>query len=280
MTPVNTQKPQEALQRPNTPYTAQPPSGCLNGCQAGTGPARGPVLVHPPTKLCPDCVDKLRTWLRQLPDDYALLRAVMHPGSTPTGTIHRKHPDPPAPLHLEILDLLDTRRGIWYTDDGRPMLSDNRRGLFGVILAWSSTVRQERGLERTCDCGHRRHTGSCPCGCRKWHVTTTLTRECALLSRHLPWICEQDWVHDMCTELRPLVRRLTLAVGGVPRQPTQHVGFCVALIGGEVCGGKLYRDDNGPGVRCVACGDWTDTYRLQELGSRIGLIDGDPQEAS
>jgi hypothetical protein len=71
------------------------------------------VEVEAPAKLCPKCVDRIDGWLRVIPDSYALLPKVVLPCSV-TGnpeSSHMKVPDAPAPMRLDVIDLLDRRPG-------------------------------------------------------------------------------------------------------------------------------------------------------------------------
>lgn len=265
---------------------------CGNGCTTGHGPARTPVLCDGQARLCPACLERLDTWLRQIPETYALLPYVVEHGTVSTNPemATTKRPDPPAPLRLEVMDLLDSRRG-WQYDPvaGHPMLSDNRRGVFGVILEPAARVRLERGLDRLCDCRHSAplhgfrvplaaycHAGKCPC--RAWRVSTTLARECGFLIRHLPWIAVQDWAVEFYEAVKPVARELSDRVGEYRPHP---VGMCVALVWNEtvrtmlLCGGALYRDKAGHGVHCSKCRARTDPARLVEIGRTVGLISDD-----
>lgn len=267
------------------------PQTCVNGCHTGHGPTRQPVTTEGRALICDKCIDRLDTWLREIPDAYTRLGHVIEHGTVPTGpgTTRTKRPDPPAPMRLEIVDLLDTRRGLQYDAANRPLLSDNRRGVFGIILAWSSRLRQERRLRRLCsNCGHvHRHDDRghpedrCACGCTTWQITITLGQECALLGKHLAWISEQEWVGELYAELRQLARQLTDAVGDYRDQPSPRpVGWCVALVpkpglgleGRFICGGPVYLDDDRRGAYCRDCGDHHTADQLRKLGRAVGII--------
>lgn len=267
-------------------YTAVPPQTCLNGCQR---PQDG-VMVAVPCQgaqlLCPECSARIDKWLRAVPDSYALLDEVRDHGTVPSdpGTKHTKRPDAPAPMRLEVDDLLDSRRGYQYDDDGTPILSDNRRGVLGIVHAWAQLIRDQRQQPARCTCGHHAightHYGDIrctakKCGCHGYTpIPPTVTAECELLITNLPWCVEQDFAGDLYDEIRQLHRTLTDTLGDYRARP---VGSCAVL--GErpgvplpvLCGGALVMDREGHGVRCVRCGV---TVRADEGLRELGLIVG------
>jgi hypothetical protein len=291
-------EPQAPLCAVETGHVAVPPNHCLNGCHTGHGADRTPRETEGAALICKRCIKQLDGWLRTIPETYALLPRFIQHGSVETNpeSAHVKLPDPPAPMRLEIVDLLDTRRGTQFDDDGLPMAGvDNRRGVFGTMVAWAGRIHLERNLPRPCDCGHDvlLHRWAVPmvslcranCACANWVVTATLAGECAFITGHLAWVTEQDWVEDLYTELKPLVRELGDAVGDY--RPAA-IGMCLAEVPAPgltavnvLCGGPLYRDEEGHGVHCARCGDKTGIDTLQRLGRVIGILsDTDHQEAS
>lgn len=290
----------EALSAPVGPqsgHVAVPPSECLNGCQEGTGDARGPVLCQPKQRLCKPCVERLSKWLKAIPDTYALLDEVRDHGTVPSdpGTKQTKRPDAPAPMRLEVDDLLDDRRGYQHDDDGTPLLSDNRRGILGVVHSWAELVRDQRRLPRRCTCGHmalgHQPTGAVRCTAKKCtcHGYTphppSVTEECHLLAANLPWATGQDFAGELYEEIRQLNRTLTDTIGDYRARP---VGRCAALKDLEIgdvndpatvqvlCGGALVLDEDKTGVKCLRCGETIQADKgLRELGLIVGAMFGD-----
>jgi hypothetical protein len=232
----------EALRAPvslRDGYTAQPLSHCLNGCDSHSGDARSKVLCEPGKLLCPRCLDRLDTWLRQIPDAYALLPHVVEHGTVAAdpGTKRTKRPDPPAPMRLEVIDLLDSR---------------NQRGVLGQLQPWGDLVRDQRRLTSVC---------------------MGVASECKLLLTHLPWIAEHDWSSDLYDEIRTLHRTLQDTVGEYRPKP---VGKCARLEDGEVCGGALVMDRHGVGVHCLSCpARYEASHELRELGLVVGRMLGE-----
>lgn len=260
-------------------YTATPLRNCLNGCQRGTGPERAPVLCEGHDLLCRDCTKRLAKWLNGLPDTFGLLLWVRHHGSVPAdpGSMHTKRPDPPAPMRLEVVDLLDQRTG---------------RGVLDIVHSWADAVRDERRLPARCVCGHMQlghiTSTSLPwcsasmCDCTEYRPgRPTVTGECHLLAANLPWVVQQPWAGDMYDELQTLHRILADAVGDIRQQPItggRHGAGCVAEApDGGVCGGPLFQAGTGAStkVRCGRCGDTTTVERLQEMGLAVGLLSDD-----
>lgn len=276
--PHSDPEPPAALTAPETGWVAVPPSECLNGCQSRTGDAAAPVACEPDQRLCPACRTRLDKWLRAVPDAYALLPHVVDHGTVAAdpGTKHTKRPDPPAPMRLEVTDLLDTRDG---------------RGVLGVVHSWAELVRDHRHDTRPCTCSHARPTHNrhrCTmigCGCREYMpLDATVSRECAYLIVNLAWCTGQEFAGDLYDEIRVLSRTLNDTVGEYRPKP---VGKCAALrpvpdsTEQVLCGGALVMDREGTGVHCLSCGARHEAnHELRQLGLLVDRIFNPRQEAS
>lgn len=289
------EEPQAPLQPIEGGYVAAPTNECANGCHTGSGGEWHPVETEGTNTICAACIERLDTWLRSIPDLYHQLPIVLEHGTVPAdpGTKQTKRPDPPAPMRLEVTDMLDTRRTVQYDEAGWPILADNRRGVFGALLAWAAQVRRERNLPRVClDCKHEAvlHRALVPfvslcradCACTTWTVRSSVYQEGRFLVQHLAWIAGQPWVSDLYDEMRLLHQQLSDAVGERREQPIaggrrDASAGCVALISEAICGGPLYRHGTGAEttVRCAKCGDTTTVERLQELGLIVGILSDD-----
>lgn len=271
--PHSDPEPPAALRAVESGWVATPPSVCLNGCHSGSGDARRPVETQGPALICTgkgSCTERLTGWLRAIPDAYALLPAVVDHGTVAGNpeNVRVKNPDPPAPMRLEILDLLDQRA---------------ERGALGVLRSWCDLVEDQRHLMRWCDCSHARpsHTGHCTmigCDCRSFtERTVTVYGTVSVLLANLPWATEQDWIGDLYAEIKQLHRQLRDAVGEYRTHP---VGTCKAQPPGQgetaVCGGPLFMDREKRAVRCAECGNTQAADSgLRELGLKVGLIGED-----
>lgn len=264
-------------------FTATPPQTCLNGCQAGSGDARGPVLCQPGHYLCNEgkhsCTAKLDRWLRDIPDLYGLLLWVKDRGTVPGNpeNAQTKQPDAPAPMRLEVVDLLDVRPGF---------------GALAILHGWAEAVRDERKLTRRCTCSHARPSHGRGRGTDKHRCTTagcaclvfqevpaTVSGECGLLIGHLAWCTQQDWAGDFHREIKDLTRVLADTVGDYRVRP---IGKCAAWIDRPgaplqvLCGGALVMDRDKEGVVCLGCGkDYQANAELRELGLIVGAMFGD-----
>lgn len=258
--------------RPQSAFTATPPQNCLNGCQRPQDGLMTPVSCETGQQLCPACTSRLDTWLRAIPDAYALLPSVVDHGTVPSdpGTKHTKKPDAPAPMRLEVIDLLDVRPGF---------------GALGILHSWAELVRDERHIPSNCQCGHRRpthdrdHCTAAGCACRHYdHGPWYVYAECQLLLANLAWCAGQDFAADLYDELRRLNRTLTDTVGDYRPKP---VGKCAALMDRPgaplpvLCGGALVMDREGTGVHCLTCGTRHEANEgLRELGLIVGAMFG------
>jgi len=212
---------------------------CVTGCTT----KGNRVTTETKSNLCTHCEDRLHIWLRTIPDHYALLPTFLEHGTTDRNPESKtsKAPDPPAPMRLDIIDLLDTRLGrIW---NGTAPAHD-RRGVIGTLRAHAERVIDER------------------------HLTTptpeTVYAACALLDRHRLWIAEQDWIAELYTETKQLNRTLADAVGEYRRPPVGHCHIDTDDNGGR-CNGNLHANTYG-GVRCARCHATWDATHLRQLG--------------
>lgn len=217
---------------------------CVIGCtRRGREGNKLPVTTEPPSLLCTHCEDRLHRWLQQIPDHYALLPSVVEHGSIEPnpGSKSTKAAVAPAPLRLEVLDLLDARLGRRW--NGTVPAYRDRRGIVGTLQAHCDRLVEERRL----DVG-----------------TVTVAGACALLDRHRLWLAEQPWVEHLYAEIKTVHRSLADAVGDY-RRPS--VGRChvVPEDAENPCGGGLYASPYG-GVRCGRCGTTWDAGHLRQLG--------------
>ena len=280
--PHSNPEPPEALTASECGWVASPLSECLNGCESRTGDATSKVLCEPDQRLCTSCRKRLDKWLRALPESFGLLLWVKDHGTVPSdpGTKHTKRPDPPAPMRLEVIDLLDTR---------------SERGVLGIVHSWAELVRDERQLERRCACGHllaAHPEGHCNrCDCQTYITQPTVASECSLILGHLAYATGCDWAGDLYDEIRVLARTLQDTVGEYRPKP---VGKCAALreVPGatlqDVCGGALVMvkpdpedPDQRTSVKCLTCGARHEAnHELRALGLLVDRIFNPGQDAS
>lgn len=220
---------------------------CENGCKVRSGEAKVAALANTPSVICKRCEDAIEKWLKEIPDAYALLPGFLEPGSI------EKNPESKStkaalaglPIRLEVVDLLDDRRGrMW---QGTAPAHD-RRGAIGTLMVHVDRVVEERDLRTT--------------------PGATVVEACAFLTRHRLWVAEQDWVTLLHEDLKQLNREISDAIGNYRRPP---VGRCHIVSDDEdakPCGGGLYPNDYG-GVHCARCGNTWDAGQLRVLGMAL-----------
>lgn len=216
---------------------------CANGCTRLSAGERIPATTEPPSNLCNRCEENLKKWLTEIPDRYAKLEQFLDPDTTPNDNPDVKRGrqiHAPAPLRLEVLDLLDERRGRKW--QGLAPTTD-RRGTVGTLHAIATEIRDTRHLT-------------------KLVKRPTVRGEAALILKHMFWLAEQEWVADTHEELRTLHRLLGDAIG---EHRPRAVGVCVVDNGEGECGGPLLPSRLG-GVHCPRCGSTWDIDELRRLG--------------
>lgn len=185
-----------------------------------------------------------RRWLADTLDDilttYALLPDFYEPGTAIDDghQVKGKRVDPPAPVRLDVIALLDRRTLARNPGDLVPVLA--------ILEAWAQFVRDERSLKLD-------------------RPKATVSSETSLLIAHLDWITAQVWVPDMAAELRDAKSALHSAIGEHAPRP---VGTCpiVHPDTGE-CAGKLFQDQYGRmSVTCRKCGETWGELELRRLG--------------
>jgi hypothetical protein len=189
-----------------------------------------------------------RRWLIETLDDIiettCLLPVFLEPGSSIDDgrQVKSKRVDPPAPVRLDVVGLVDRRTVYRFDGDTYPVLA--------VLEAWARLVREERQL-------------------RKPTTPATILSEATLLIAHLDWVAAQPFIDDLASELRSTKSALHAAIGDhAPRS----VGPC-PIVDPEhgPCTGRLYQDRYGRlSVTCNRCGEvWGET-ELRRLGLVIG----------
>ncbi len=203
-------------------------------------PHRDPKTAANGTLVCPGHT----RWLTESIDDvvvtYALLPHFYEPGTAIDDgqQVRGKRVDPPAPVRLDVVALLDKRTIARHPGDIVPVLA--------ILEAWARLVREERQLQP----------------CRK---QSTVTSEAGTLLAHIDWIICQPWVDDLAREIREVKSALHSAIGDHAPRP---VGTCPVIHPdtGE-CGGKLYQDRyGGMSVTCRRCGETWGETELRRLG--------------
>lgn len=222
---------------------------CANSCIRGNGDR---IQTEPPSQLCPRCEDNLDRWLASIASTWPLLPLFVAHGTADKNPDSKatKRAEAPAPMRLEIIDLLDTRLGRkWY---GTAPAHD-RRGPAGLIQQHVERLTEERQLTNT--------------------PNPQDVSECArLLRRHRLWLAEQDWAPYLYEDARDMHRALSDAIGDYKPRP---VGKC-PLVPDDAdtpCDGPLLSNRHG-GVRCGRCAATWDAEELRILGLTLASEEG------
>lgn len=217
---------------------------CENGCTRRHGDEQIPATTEAKSRLCGQCEDRLNTWLTKIPDTYALLPGFVEHGTTEPDPDKRstKTINAAAPMRLDIIDLLDTRRGRkWQGTEP----TDDRRGVLGSLQPHVDRLIEERPLTSALPA----HVAGC----------------CNLLQRHRLWLAEQDWIADLYEDIRILNRNLSNAVGDYRQKP---VGHCPAVTDdSDECGGPIFASLTG--AHCARCGGTWQADQLRLLGGAM-----------
>lgn len=148
-------------------------------------------------------LEKTRKHLAEIPDLYAHLPEFLIPGSTPPDPdAHhsaKKRPGSTAPVRLEVLDLLATRKSegtlAWLGWDGADPDRDLRHGVHGTLELWCMLIMSELP-----DVGRSRDESG-----------ETVTEMCQWLAFDLVWIV--DTHGDFAKSVRRLHQALQQACG-------------------------------------------------------------------
>lgn len=226
---------------------------CANGCTRGIPDTdeRIPITTDPPSLLCRRCEDNIATWLTEIVERHQLLPEFIEPGSVPKDpdVVVPKRTEAPAPMRLEVIDLLDTRRGRKWLG---LIPARDMRGAVGTLHVYAQIIREERNLAPL----------------KGW---PTVASETALIQRHRLWAFEQEWAggpDSLTSELRALHRDLGRAVGIPTPRP---VGKCPVIPDDdqdEACEAPLFPSRQG-GVYCPRCGTHWNPEQLRILGEAL-----------
>lgn len=182
-------------------------------CQRPTGPEREPIRHQ-------RCANRLADDLRAIPGLYALMGAVLAPGSTGGNARVSGTRTAPLPVRLEPLSLRA------------------RGGIVTVMATWEADWRDVRGYAPA----------------ERGDSERDLAAVVLWLRAHLPWAIEaHPAVREFADEVRDVGRQCRAAAGMLPRM--MQIGDCPALVDDEACGAALYAEPGAEEIRCRRC--WT-----------------------
>jgi hypothetical protein len=192
--------------------------------------------------LCKHHNQKLDTLTHYITEAHKLLKYFYEPGTAQDDgkQIHGKRIDPPAPVRLDILSILDRRTTYKHPGDPVPVAR--------IIEDWCGIIREDRNITTP--------------------TTPNLSDDLQLINTHLEWITQQEWVKDFLAELLIVRNALANAIGDNSPKP---VGNCPITTDTQTCDGKLFQNpNNGLSVSCNTCGETWGELELKRLGLIIG----------
>lgn len=166
------------------------------------------------------CADRLRTNLADIPGLYALMGAVLAPGTAGGGAHVSGTRTAPLPVRLEPLSL----RG--------------PGGMVTTLALWETHVREERGLSA---------------GTVRGITGRDLAAIVLSLRTHLPWMTEHyTQVEKFATDLQDITHDCHATAGILPN--AMRIGDCPNLLAdGDPCGVALYADPYAEQLQCRWC---------------------------
>lgn len=169
------------------------------------------------------CATRLGENLRDIPAHYALMGAVLAPGTSSAAARVSGTRTAPLPVRLEPLNLRA------------------RGGIITILATWEADWRETRGLTPA----------------TRGLSATDLSAIVLWLRAHLPWaITEHPAVDEFAAEIRDLLHQCRAVAGLLPTMT--RIGDCQALDGDQQCGAALYADAHAEEIRCRRCGSrWT-----------------------
>jgi len=228
---------------------------CANGCSRPSGDDRIPVTTTAPSHLCTRCEQNLEDWLRAIPGLFRLLPTFVEHGTTARNPESKttKAAEAPAPMRLDIIDMLDSRRGRKW--NGLTPTED-RRGVVGELQAIADAIIDARELVLR-------------------PTAPTVAAVVEFIQRHRTWLQDQEWVDVPYDTVKQLHRQLSDAVGNYRQRP---IGKCPQpKDDAGTCSGPLFANPHG-GVRCAKCASTWDAHTLRLLGLEIAQTEQETEQ--
>jgi hypothetical protein len=186
--------------------------------------------------LCDNHYQRTLNQIHDIHDALTLLPYFLEPGSLPDNNqIRGRNIDPPAPIRLEVITILDRRTTQHHPND--PV------SVAHLFHTWATWIRQQRQLARQ---------------------PSTVSGDLGTLHRNLEWVAGTDRITDLITDLRSIHRAIRDAIGDHAPRP---VGRCPVMFDTGTCDGKLFQDRyTALSVTCSSCGERWGEDELRRLG--------------
>jgi hypothetical protein len=191
------------------------------------------------------CAERLTADLRAIPGHYALMGAVLAPGTAGGGAHVSGTRTAPLPVRLEPLSL----RG--------------PGGMVTTLTLWERHVRAERKLSA---------------GTERGVSAGSLAAIVLFLRTQLPWMTENyTQVEKFSTDLRDILHDCRAAAGILPNMT--RIGDCHNTLGDDQpCGTALYADPYADQIQCRWCKRTWFRPQWMALGAKLRGIEDDETE--
>lgn len=232
-------------------------NGCCTTCPRTLTPAEADRYA------CQACVYRMRTWLTELPAELDTLTELLQPaGGHTQGSIHGGRAHSPAPLRLDVLNLIGPGDYLTAPDPGGDQ--DGTPPVLAVLTAWAQYIATQYPTRWTDAAGTVRVGPSDDMQAVSRHGTTTAAW-CSWLAGYLGFAADQAWVRQLYAELQDLMIRV--------RDITQsQIRTRIMRAPCPLCGTfALTAKDGEWYIDCQACPEvldrdyYTDEYEPQAL---------------
>lgn len=155
---------------------------------------------------CQACVYRMRTWLAELPTELDTLTGLLEPaGGRTQGSIHGGRAHSPAPLRLDVLNLIGPGG---YIDPDPGGDQDGTPPARAVLAAWAQYIATQYPTRRTDEKTGTVRVGPSDDMQAVSRRGTTAAAWCSWLTGYLGFAAGEGWVRQLYAELQELMLRV------------------------------------------------------------------------
>lgn len=238
--------------------------GCVQPCNCDQcavedAPSHAPIPREATEGLlCARCAKRIRGWLAEIPDRYAVLDVSEKRPSDDLGIgkgKRSKATGSPALARLDIVTLQDPRTSATERSinpvTGKRDPWDGSIYIPGEMSTWAALLAEEHDIRSR---------------------YRTLSESCGLLLRWFEKLVASDWVDECYDALRDIMQLLRAVAGESGRRPLCSCINIYERDGSMVeCGAMLYAPKAGGRIRCRSCGRTYEGYGLVALVESAGV---------
>lgn len=202
---------------------------------------RCPICRRSAETVHPACAKRLNRRLSDLPALYALMAAVLEPGTAAGARVSGSR-TPPLPVRLEPLNLRAPG------------------GIVTILATWELDWREARGFTD---------------GPERGNSTADLAAIVMFLRAHLPWAIEHHQaVAEFACEVGDLTASCYAAAG--LRSDSMRIGTCPTMLADDQpCATALYADPYADAIRCRRCRATWSRPQWMMLGKTLREVEGE-----